>query len=205
MKVQIVLNLDDISNAQVLVDADHYTNNMTGNTVFSATDIVAQVTAAKTAATNLRTAINAPTSDVKTDNIAMARDVLNRNLNKLASKVEDLANDPATPETNREGIVHSAGMRLKNNYHPQQHQFTARNTDISGMVHLIAQGGVNANEWQYTTDLVNFTGRVAAPTTSKASTDIANLTPGVKYAFFHKAIIAGVITEWEGPVFLMAI
>src|SRR6185369_14558110 len=86
MKVKIVLNLGSTSNAEVLVDAAHYTTNMTGNTLFAAADIVAQVTATVTATTNLRTAMTAPTSDVKTDNIAAARETLERNLNMLAAK-----------------------------------------------------------------------------------------------------------------------
>jgi len=203
MKVQVVLNLGSSSNAEVLVAADHYTTDMTGNTHFSAADITAQVTATKTAVTNLRAAINAVTSDTKTDDIRIARDVLDRNLTKLASKVEDVANDPSTSDGSRVDIVHSAGMSVKNQVHPQKHQFTADNGDVSGTVDLTAQGGANANEWQYTTDLINFTGKIAAPTTTKATTEIANLKKGTEYAFFHKAIISGVKTDWEGPVFLI--
>lgn len=203
MKVKVVLNLGGSSNAQVLIDADHYTTDMTGNAHFTAADIVAQVTAVKTEVTNLRTAINAPTSDAKTDDIRIARDALDRGLTKLAGKVEDVANDPATPDANRVDIVHSAGMNVKNQVHPQKHKFTVNNTDISGTVLLTAQGGANANEWQYTTDIINFTGRIPVATTTKAHTEIPNLKKGIEYAFFHKAIIAGTNTDWEGPVFLM--
>jgi len=203
MKTKIVLNLGSISNAQVLIDADHYTTDMTGNTHFTATDTVAQVATVKTAVTNLRTAINEPTSDTKTDDIAIARDALDRALRKLANKVEDLANDPSTPDANRVNIVHSAGMSVKNQVHPQKHIFTASNTDISGTVLLTAQGGAKANEWQYTTDIINFTGRVPVASTTKAHTEIPNLKKGTEYAFFHKAIVAGTNTDWEAPVILM--
>ena len=65
MKVQIVLDLQHSSNAQVLADADHYTTDMTGNANFTATDITAQVTVVKTAVLNLRAAMNEVTSDTK--------------------------------------------------------------------------------------------------------------------------------------------
>ncbi|HCW08664.1 MAG TPA: hypothetical protein DGG95_14995, partial [Cytophagales bacterium] len=54
MKVNAALNLGTINNAQVLITSTHITTNMTGNALFSATDIVAQVTATVTATTNLR-------------------------------------------------------------------------------------------------------------------------------------------------------
>lgn len=205
MKLQIVLNLKGRSNAEILTDADHFITSMTGNTHFSAADIVAHLAVVKTAINNLRTAMNAPTSDTKTDDIAIARDALDRSLVKLAGKVEDVANDPATPDANRVDIAHGAGMNVKNYAHPQRHTFAASNGNISGTVHLVAQGGANAHEWQYTTDIVNYTGRVAIPSTTKANTDIANLTKKTDYAFFHKAIIAGSDTDWEGPVILTVI
>jgi hypothetical protein len=205
MITKVVLNLGSSSNAQVLVDADHYTTSMTDNVLFTAADIVAQVTVTKTAVTALRAAINAPTSDTKTDNIGIARDVLDRALNKLAGKVEDIANDPATSDANRVDVVHSAGMNVKNQSRPQKRKFTATNGKISCSVILTAQGGANANEWQYTTDVVNFTGRVALPSTTAAKTEVADLKKSTEHAFFHKAIMTGEQTDWEGPIILMVI
>jgi len=203
MKPQIVLDLNGINNAQVVIDADHYTTCMTGNDLFSGDDIVATVTATKTATTNMRTAVSAPITEGKNDNIRIARDVLNRCLNKLASKVEDLANDPEISDLVRLDIIHSAGMSEKEQVRRQKNQFAVKNGDISGTVNLTAQGGANAHEWQYTTDITDFTARVAATTTTTASTKITNLKQTTKYAFFHKAIIAGADTDWEGPVFLV--
>ncbi|MFM9840116.1 MAG: hypothetical protein ACKVOQ_17755 [Cyclobacteriaceae bacterium] len=51
-------------------------------------------------------------------------------------------------------------------------------------------------------DATNFTGRIAADTTTTASTDIVDLKIGTRYAFFHKAIVAGIATDWEGPLFI---
>jgi hypothetical protein len=145
MKVKIVLNLGSTSNAQVLVDAAHYTTNMTGNTLFAAADIVAQVTATVTATTNLRTAMTAPTSDVKTDNIAAARETLDRNLNILAAKVEAVANSPTLVEDQRVVVVHSAGMDVKSQATPKMRVFTVSLGDTEGSVHLTAAGGAKAH------------------------------------------------------------
>ena len=205
MKVSVALNLSGTNNAQVLVDADHYTTSMTGNAKFAAADVVAQVTATKTAATNLRTAVNAPISDNKTDNIKINRDILDRNLSKLASKVEDIANDPATPDANRVDIVHSAGMTLRSKTLPSKRHFTAVNGEVSGSVVLTAAGGASAHEWQYTADIANLGNRQSADTTTTAKTEITDLKRAVEYAFFHKPIIAGEKTDWEGPLFLIVV
>jgi hypothetical protein len=60
-----------------------------------------------------------------------------------------------------------------------------------------------AHEWQHTTDVTNFTNRIAADSTLTAHTDVSGLTVGTKYAFFHKQIISTGNTDWEGPVFLI--
>ena len=203
MKVQVVLNLRESNNAQILIDADHYTTCMTGNAYFAAQEIVTQVNNTKTAVTALRTAINAPTSDTKTGNIKIARDVLDRNLTRLANKVEDVANDPAVADANRENIVHSAGMNTKTQVHPQKRAFTVNNTDISGTVYLTAQGGARAHEWQYTTDVKEFKNRESATTTTKGAIELEGLKRGTEYAFFHKAVVPDTKTEWEGPLLLI--
>src|SRR5258707_12336304 len=192
MKAKIVLNLGSTSNAQVLVTATHITTNMTGNALFAAADIVAQVTATGTAITNLRTAMSAPLSDTKTDNVRVAREVLDRNLTILAAKVEAVANSPTLVDSQRVGIVHSAGMDVKTQGVPKRRVFAVSNGDLDGSVHLTATGRVNAHEWQYTSDLANFTNRMVAPTTTSSIIDIDGLKSGTKYAFFHKPIVRGV-------------
>ena len=205
MKAKIVLNLGSTSNAQVLVSATHITTNMTGNALFAAADIVAQVTATGTAITNLRTAMSAPLSDTKTDNVRVAREVLDRNLNILASKVEAVANSPTLVDSQRVGIIHSAGMNVKTQVGRKKRVFTVNRGNLEGSVHLTAESGANAHEWQYSSDVVNFTGRVAASSTTTSTTDIDGLKSGSKYAFFHKPIQAGSITDWEGPLYVTVI
>jgi hypothetical protein len=205
MKAKTALGLGSTSNAQVLVDATHITTNMTGNALFAAADIVAQVAATVTATNNLRTAMTAPISDAKTDNIAAARETLDRNLNILAAKVEAVANSPTLVDDQRLGVVHSAGMDVKTQGGRKKGVFSVAHGDIEGSVHMTAEGGAKAHEWQYTSDVVNFSGRVAAVTTTTANTDITGLHSGTKYAFFHKPIVPGVITDWEGPLFGMVV
>ncbi|MFM9840117.1 MAG: hypothetical protein ACKVOQ_17760 [Cyclobacteriaceae bacterium] len=151
MKANVVLNLGSTSNAQVLIDADNYVQDMTGNPLFAAADIVVHVTATATATKNLRAAMNAPTSDTKTDNIRVEREILDRSLAILANNVEDVANDPLLTDDQRVGVVHSAGMAVKGQTSTKKRVFTVANGDVEGSVKLTAQGGVNAHEWQYTT------------------------------------------------------
>ena len=203
MIVEIVLSLQTTNNAQVVVDADHYVNCMTNNHYFLAADIVAQVAATKTATTDFRTALNAPTSDTKTDDIASARKTLNRQITNLAAKVLIVANDPKVLDDNRIAIVHSAGMTVKGHTNPGRHTFSVVNGPVSGSIILTAQGGSLTNEWQYTTDLTGFTNKIAIETSSKASTEFSGLKKGTEYAFFHKANLSGGNSAWEGPLFLV--
>lgn len=203
MKIQVVLGLGRCSNAQVLIDGDQYVTCMTGNPYFAAPAVTEAVTASKTDITNLRAAINAPVSSTKTDNVRMARDTLDRSLGVLRAKVEEVANDPSIPDAKRIAIVHSAGMDTKSQTRPSRHRFTVSNTENSGVVHLTAQGCANAHDWEYTEDVINFTGRISVHPTTVAHTDIPNLKKVTEYAFFHKAIEPGKRNEWEGPIILI--
>ena len=203
MKVKVALFLASTSNAAILVNATHYTNNMTGNSLFSAADIVAQVTATVTATTNLRTAMNQATSDTKMAAIKIARDVLDRQLTILANKVEAIANNPTIPDEQRISIIRSAGMNFKNAASHRKRVFAVENSKIGGVVDLVAAGGVNAHEWQYELDTDNNPQRIAVPTTTVGYTEITGLTRGAKYAFFHKPIVPGETTKWEGPLYLI--
>jgi hypothetical protein len=202
MKVIVVLGLGSTTNAQLVIDADHYVQNMTGNALFTAPDMVAQVTNTANSIVDFKTALNAPTSDTKTDTINTTREVVERNLKILASKVEAIANEPSLLDDKRIGVVHSAGMEVKGQTANQKHVFAVKNGKIAGSVRVTAEGGAKAHEWQYTADVINLTSRISAVTTTTASTDIVGLKSGTRYAFFHKAVLAGVASDWEGPLFL---
>jgi len=203
MKPKINLDLNRLSNSEVVIDADRYVTCMTGNPLYSDPDLVTQVATTGTATIKMREAVAAPVSETKTDNIRIARDKLNRSITKLASMVQNLANDPNITDLQRLLVIHDAGMTEKGQTHRQNNQFTVKNGDISGTVFLTAKGQVNAHEWQYTTDIVNFKNRVAADTTTTSKTEIKNLEEATKYAFFHKAIQPGTTTDWEGPLLLV--
>jgi hypothetical protein len=213
MKVQVVLNLGSTNDVQVCVDADVYNNGITASTNPNfvapavsapvAAMLAAQVTITRTSVTALRTAIAAATSDVRTDNIRSARTVVDSNLSMLANLVEIVANAPTVLDMNREGIVHSAGMRIKAHVNRTQVVFAVVNLEPSGTVHLVAPGGVAAHLWEYTADTVNFSNRQAVEPTTVANTDITGLSAGTRYAFFHRAISTAGPQPWDGPEFLV--
>ncbi len=204
MRIKIVLRLDRTSNLKIVENGNHYVTCMTDNPYFLAADMVSQVSKTDVATTNLFNAINAPYSEMKQDNIILARKKLDSTLNSLALKVAIIANEADIDDLQRIAIVKSAGMKIKKQYIPNKQTFKAKNNKASGSVHLTAKGCVNSHEWRYTRDLVHFTNLITVDTTTKAKTDINGLVPGVKYAFFHRAVIAGEVTAWEGPIFLMA-
>jgi len=201
MKIEIVLDSYKRSNAEVVVDGDHYITSMTGKKVFDTPEVSTQITTTTNAVDGLRSAMRAPTSDVKTENIRIARDTVDRSLRKLANRVEDIANDPALPDVARIDIAHQAGMKVKGRTPRQKNQFKAVNGDLSGSVILTAASGVTGHIWQYTSDIEKFTGRIQAKGSSGTKV-ITGLTPLTKCAFFHQPIIGDDDTEWEGPIIL---
>lgn len=202
MKVHVKLALHEKSNAQILVDTDNYTNDMTASTYFTAASIVAQVTATKNAATNMRTKITAAYSHTYAGDVKTAREGLERQLNLLASLVDGVANDPAVLDANRLNIIHAAGMHEKNTHHPGRHKFTVKNGTVLGTVLITAEGGAKSNEWAYTADVINFTNRIPLETTTVAHTEATGLLPNTEYAFFHKGIHVHGNKVWEGPLII---
>lgn len=203
MKIQISLGLDSKSNGQLLIDGDTYTRDMANSAYFTVADIVAQVNLTKTSITNFRNAVNAPTSDTKKDTINSTRDDLERNLKALANKVEIVANAPTTKEADRITVIHSAGMDAQDHPAPKKHTFGVENTDAHGTVLLKALGRMRAHLWEYTPDVINFTGRIFVDPTTVAHTEIPNLRKATEYAFFHMGIKAKTKPVWEGPILLV--
>ncbi len=207
MKVKVNLGLHSTSDADAIIDGRQIVQKMTGNANFglatnpinppllTVSKAIDDVEAASTAAQDASTAA--------TRNLYQKRHVYDTLVTKLSHYVEDTANDPAITDDKREGIVVSAGMTIKIKTPRQKQHFEARNTDLSGTVRLIAEGIARcAHEWNYTPDVVNFTNRIAIDSTTTAHTDVHGLVSGAKYAFFHKQIIAGAKSDWEGPVIL---
>jgi hypothetical protein len=212
MKATVVLDLAHTSDIQVCVNGDNYIASIANPanlnfkepavTAAMASMITIQLQACQSALSNLRTAIAAPLSTTKSDITRAARGVVDSNLTMLAHLVENVANTPDLMDSQREMIVHSAGMVLKTLSSRTKVVFEVTQNKESGSVHAIAAGNANAHLWEYTTDVLHFTNRIAAEPTTVASTDITGLAKLTRYAFFHKAILPNQINSWEGPVFL---
>lgn len=202
MKPIINLDLNGTSNAVVVIDADRMTTCMDSSPKFSDPETVALVTNTKTANVEMRKAVAAPVSETKMDKIRIAREILDRCITMMAFKVQMMANAPGLTDLERLEIIHDAGMVEKDQGRRQKNQFTVKNDKISGTVKLTAKGKMNAHEWQYTTDIVDFKNRVAAKTTTDSRTKISNLVAGTKYAFFHLAVISKTDTDWEDPIII---
>jgi hypothetical protein len=210
MKVKVNLSLQEKSDAEAIIDGKQIVLKMTGNPNFDGTanPVSPSLSVVTTAIDELESAlaIAQKAGPAATKVLREKRLVLDTYLTKLGHYVEDTANDPAVTDDKREGIVVSAGMMVKAQTSHQKQHFDARNTQLSGTVRLVAEGiGRGAHEWQYTTDVTNFTNRVPVASTTTAHTDIHGLVSGTKYAFFHKEIVAGRASDWEGPVFLMVV
>lgn len=210
MKVKVNLSLNDKSDAQVIIDGKQIVLKMTGNANFNQTGnpinpTLDVVTAAIDEVETALAAAQKAGPDL-TKVLRQKRSVLDTYLTKLGHYVEDTANDPAITDDKREAIVASAGMTVKAQATHQKQHFEARNTKLSGTVRLLAEGiGRGAHEWQYTADITNFTNRIQVNSTTTAHTDISGLQNGTKYAFFHKEIVPGGVSDWEGPVFLVVV
>lgn len=210
MKVKVNLGLYEKSDAQVIIEGKQIALKMEGNTNFNqAGNPITPALSVLTAAINeLETALAAAqdTGTAPTQVLRQKRHVVDTLLTKLGHYVEDTANDAALTDDKREGVVVSAGMAVKVRSSRKKQHFEAKNTDLSGTVRLAAEGvDRGAHEWQYTTDVINFTNRISVDSTTTAHINIFGLVSGTKYAFFHKVITAGEKNDWEGPVFLMVV
>ncbi len=214
MKVQIVLSVALSNDAQLCIDSDDYTNAISAasNPNFAAPAVsstiaamfISQVAAAKAATVALRAAIAAQPSITRNDTIRTARAALESQLTILANLVENVANAPSVLDINREGIVHSAMMKVKAKPNRGKKKFEAMHTELSGSIRLVAEGSANAHLWEYTEDIEKYTNRISTEPTTVANTIISGLVRGTEYALFHKAITPNGPNVWEGPVFITA-
>jgi len=203
MIVQISLKLGSLNLAQTLLNSDFFTSSMTGNVHFAGAEVVAQVVVVKGASTTLRTTFNLPLYPTKTSDLAKYLDLLRRELTKIKSMVQYVANAQSVLDLDRVAIVESAGMTVKGYTNPLTRVFNAV-CSAPNTLSFTAKGGVNGHEWQYTYDVINFTGRIALETSTVAHIDVSALAKG-DVACFHKALIAGETTYWDGPVIVTVV
>ncbi|GHN02292.1 hypothetical protein WSM22_37810 [Cytophagales bacterium WSM2-2] len=145
--------------------------------------------------------MSAPNTKEKTSTVKAARDGLDHELTVLASMVEAAANDPAVRDDQRVPIVQSAGMDVKSKGGGKSKlQFAVAQGGSSGSVILTAEAGARGHEWRSTPDIEKYENQTPLATTTLSRVEVTGLTVGIKMAFFHRPIIPGKNTDWEGPI-----
>jgi hypothetical protein len=119
--------------------------------------------------------------------------VLAVSLNSERAYVESVCN--ATP-TNALSIAEDAGMTLRTVPVREKPPLAAKAGKVSGTVLLAAKAtkGAKANSWQYSAD----GGKtwIDLPQTTKASTSVANLTPGTTVEFHQRVLTKTGVSDW---------
>jgi hypothetical protein len=118
-------------------------------------------------------------------------------LNNERSYVELVANaDPA----NASQIAQDAGMSLHKRTAPNKPPLAVKAGATSGSVKVVAKAtkGAKANDWQLSTD----GGKtwVDLPSTTKAETSVANLTPGTLVQVRQRVLTKAGESDWSVPV-----
>ena len=101
---------------------------------------------------------------------------------------------------NAANIAQAAGMSLRKPPAQSKPPLAAKAGVTSGIVQLAAKAtkGAKANNWQMSTD----GGKtwVDLPETTKAKTQVANLTPGTTVQFRQRALTKAGVGDWSLPV-----
>lgn len=126
-----------------------------------------------------------------------AQKVLTVDLNNERAYVELVVNaDP----TNASQIAQDAGMFLRNPGSPSKPPLAVKPGATTGTVKVIAKAtkGAQANNWQYSLD----GGKtwIDLPSTTKASTTVANLTPSTTVSIRQQAVTKAGESDWSAPV-----
>ena len=114
----------------------------------------------------------------------------------LHTYVQTLVN--ANP-SQAEAIATNAAMTLRKTGLPHKSDLAVKQT-TSGTIQVVAKAtkGAAANHWQYSTD-GGKTWIDASPTT-KATTQIANLTPGITVQVRHRVLTKTGLSDWSQDV-----
>ena len=137
-----------------------------------------------------------------------AHEVCKKDIRSIRNMVQQLADNNTSVTVSSTTIITSAGFGVKIAKGGSPKVFGVKNTAISGTIKIVAasnKGSRGSHKWFLTTDSVGFTGKVALPETTKATTKVESLVVGTKYAFFHTAITPLGVSAEEGPIFLTVI
>jgi|GEM_PF-1448118 len=203
MKVLVALGLSAINNSGMVIFARHLAACITGQTIFDLPEITAQVALMLADTTTLETCLTAPQSETKTGDSKAARERLERSVTGLARLIETLANSATVTEDQRVNVINLAGMEVKSQGTGKKKRiFSVSHGAMDGSVVLTAPSGAVSHEWQYSTDIITFSNKVSLTTTSVGIFEIAGLESGKTFAFFHRSVIPGEVTLWEGPLII---
>ncbi|MBI3502395.1 MAG: hypothetical protein HY063_11430 [Bacteroidetes bacterium] len=188
MKVQIALDLQQYSDAELPVFSFHVTTSMTNNAYFP--NPVPALSTVDAAANDL---INFLENHKKGDNTKTKddkREILENHLNTLALFVLMRANNP-NPNEDPVVIAQSSGMPLKGKTHKQKRVFSVKRGKDPGTLFATAEGsqkdGVVAHEWRFTYDQT-LQGWTHAPSTSEGTTVLDGLTSEKRCFVSHRPV-----------------
>jgi hypothetical protein len=97
-------------------------------------------------------------------------------------------------------IIESAGMTVKKQAKLPPRVFSAKPGSLSGEVKVIAPKAGNraSYDWEYSTDSgVNW---LTMPSTTKASTALAGLTPGRSVMFKYRSVTSKGVSDWSAAI-----
>jgi len=121
-----------------------------------------------------------------------ARAALTVVLRQVRTHIQQVAE---THPDDAESIAQSLGLSLSKPARRTKPPLTVKPGKLSGSVELVARapGGRASHEWQWSTDGKSWT---AAPSTLRARTVIAGLTPATLVYFRHRVITKDGPSEW---------
>lgn len=194
----VVLRLGTLSIPEVISKTRFIVSSMTGNPYFAVpTPSLLAINAALHA---LENAADEAEGGGKEETALMhaRRHELERLLTDEAHYVQRKANeDPEIGDV----IIYSAGMEVKRSRGGSPRRLSAFNTETEGRVRVrTASEGRASYEWQYSTDLENWTD---AGSTLQAATVIEGLTPGTRYYFRVRVLTKDGLSLWQDPVHLI--
>jgi len=117
--------------------------------------------------------------------------------------VETVANDPAniSPMSQPNEIIESAGMQVKKVTIPVPRVFGAKAGELPGTAKLVAASTKRGtHDWAYTLTPSDPNSWIAMPSTSKASTSVADLNSVTTYYFRHRSVLKTGPSAWDEPV-----
>lgn len=203
MIVEIALGLNDLTDADAVIFGGNIHTDMTGNVYFNTPEIIAMLDDLKKAIDDLTSKLNAVESTTKTGDIITSRDNFDRIVKRISHKVYDIANDVKVLDINREVIVHSAGLTVKDKATHEGGHFKVEMDTTPGSIILHAKGGFRAHEWKRFKVSDQTKNETHLDATTKANTIDKGLTKGEEYGYYHRPVMPDKPADWEGPIYLM--